>query len=171
LGTVNEGGQANLAMVNSVFHVGANPAMLGVVFRPPRAENTSLANIRRAGEYTLNNILPVFYKRAHQASAAYSPNVSEFEACCLTPVFQEGISAPFVAESTIQISLRFKQELPLEANGTTIIIGEVTGIRVNPNLIAEDGYVDQRAAGSITVAGLDSYFTNEPLGRLPYAKG
>ncbi len=37
LGTVNEGGQANLAVVNSVFHVGANPALLGVVFRPARA--------------------------------------------------------------------------------------------------------------------------------------
>jgi len=98
LGTVNEGGQANLAVVNSVFHVGANPAMLGVVFRPARAENTSLANIRRTGQYTVNNILPAFYKQAHQASAAYSPEVSEFEACGLTTFFLEGIDAPFVSE-------------------------------------------------------------------------
>ncbi len=171
LGTINEGGQANLAVVNSVFHVGANPAMLGVVFRPPRAENTSLANIRSHGEYTLNNILPGFYKQAHRASAAYPPEVSEFEACGLTPVYYDDISAPFVAESTIQIGLRVKQEIPLEVNGTTIIIGEVTGIYINNNLIAQDGYVDQHAAGSISVAGLDSYFTNEPLERLPYAKG
>jgi len=170
LGTVNEGGQANLAVVNSVFHVGANPAMLGVVFRPARAENTSLANIRRTGQYTVNNILPAFYKQAHQASAVYSPEVSEFEACGLRSFFLEGIDAPFVSESTIQIGLRFKQELPLEVNGTTIIIGEITGIRISDNLITDDGYVDQHAAGSITVAGLDSYFTNEPLERLPYAK-
>lgn len=170
LGTVNEGGQANLAVVNSVFHVGANPPLLGVVFRPAREENTSLANIRRTSVYTLNNILPSFYKQAHQASAAYPPEVSEFEACGLTTVYQQGIEAPFVAESTIQISLRFSHELPLEINGTTIIIGEVTGIRLQENLVAEDGYVNQHAAGSITVAGLDSYFTNEPLQRLPYAK-
>ncbi len=170
LGTVNEGGQANLAVVNSVFHVGANPALLGVVFRPPRAENTTLANIRRDKEYTLNNILPGFYKQAHQASAAYEPNVSEFKACGLTPIYYEGISAPFVAESTIQIALCVSQELPLEVNGTTIIIGKITGISINKDIIAEDGYVDQHAAGSITVAGLDSYFTNEPLGRLPYTK-
>ncbi len=171
LGTVNEGGQANLAVVNSVFHVGANPALLGVVFRPARAENTSLANIRRTGEYTLNNILPAFYQQAHQASAAYPPEVSEFEACRLTPFYQESISAPFVAESSIQIGLKLYEELPLKANGTTIVIGEVTGIRLNAELIAEDGYVDQHTAGSISVAGLDSYFINEPLGRLPYAKG
>ncbi len=171
LGTLNEGGQANLAVVNSVFHVGANPALLGVVFRPPRAENTSLANIRRTGEYTLNNIMPAFYGQAHQASAAYPPEVSEFEACGLTPFYQEGISAPFVAESSIQIGLKLYEELPLKVNVTTIVIGEVTGIRLNADLIAEDGYVDQHTAGSISVAGLDSYFTNEPLGRLPYAKG
>ncbi|WP_342648536.1 flavin reductase [Mucilaginibacter sp. CSA2-8R] len=170
LGTVNEGGQTNLAVVNSVFHVGANPAMLGVVFRPARAENTSLANIRRTGEYTLNNILPAFYRQAHQASSAYPPEVSEFEACKLTPFYQEGISAPFVSESSIQIGLKLYEELPLKVNGTTIIIGEVTSVRLNADLIAEDGYVDQHVAGSISVAGLDSYFNNEPLGRLPYAK-
>jgi flavin reductase (DIM6/NTAB) family NADH-FMN oxidoreductase RutF len=170
LGTVNEGGQANLAVMNSVFHVGANPALLGMVFRPARAESTSLANIRRTTEYTLNNILPGFYKEAHQASAAYAPEVSEFEACGLTPLFEGGFSAPFVAESTIQMGLRLYQQMPIEANGTTIVIGEIISIRLLNDLVADDGYVNQHAAGSISVAGLDSYFSSEPIGRLPYAK-
>ena len=79
-------------------------------------------------------------------------------------------SVPFVKESTIQIGLQLKESLSVASNGTTILIGEVVLIRLNETYILEDGTVELEAAGSITVAGLDSYHRTEKIGRLAYAK-
>jgi flavin reductase (DIM6/NTAB) family NADH-FMN oxidoreductase RutF len=170
VGTINEAGVTNLALFNSVFHLGANPPLLGMVVRPVRPENDTFNNIKATGQYTLNNVLPYFYKQAHQASAAYPSGVSEFEACGLTPHYEEDFKPPFVAEATIKLAMQLREIMPMQVNGTTIVIGEIMNIIMDDALIAADGYVDQMEAGTISVSGLDSYFTAQPLGRLPYAK-
>jgi hypothetical protein len=41
---------------------------------------------------------------------------------------------------------------------------------MNEAYILEDGTIDLEAAGSLTVAGLDSYHRTQKIGRLAYAK-
>jgi hypothetical protein len=41
---------------------------------------------------------------------------------------------------------------------------------MNEAYILEDGTIDLEAAGSLTVAGLDSYYRTQKIGRLAYAK-
>ena len=41
---------------------------------------------------------------------------------------------------------------------------------VEPQWVAEDGYVDIEAAGSVAVSGLDSYHSSNRLARFGYAK-
>ena len=51
-----------------------------------------------------------------------------------------------------------------------MIIGEVKAIHFPNDCLAPDGFMNIEKAGTITVAGLDSYHTTQPLQRLPYAK-
>ncbi|OYX95186.1 MAG: flavin reductase, partial [Sphingobacteriia bacterium 35-40-5] len=81
LGTVNKEGISNLGLFNSVFHIGANPPFLGMVFRPDGNDHDSLDNIIQTKEYTLNNVLPEWFKQAHQTSARFPSGLSEFEPC------------------------------------------------------------------------------------------
>ncbi|MGF1925968.1 MAG: flavin reductase family protein, partial [Bacteroidia bacterium] len=73
-------------------------------------------------------------------------------------------------ESTVKIAMELREIIPIQLNGTTLVIGEIKHILMNPSLVGKDGYVDHEKAGTITVVGLDSYFDTLALARLSYAK-
>lgn len=170
VGTTSENGHSNLGIFNSIFHLGAAPALLGMIFRPQSEDHDTLNNIKRTGCYTFNNVTEAFYQQAHQTSARYPSGSSEFVECGLTEFFTTDFDAPFVAESTVKIGLTLQEIIPIQANNTTLVIGEITHILLNEDLMAKDGYVDHLKAKTITVAGLDSYFKTTAIGRLQYAK-
>lgn len=170
LGTTNAEGTTNLCIISSVFHLGSNPPLFGLIIRPEREHNDTLRNIKLSGQYTLNNVLPEWYKKAHQTSASYPSGVSEFEACGFKEMYTDQFHAPFVAESTVRIGLELREIVEMKINGTTLVIGEVTQVLAEESLIGEDGFVDHVKAATLTLAGLDSYYTTELLGRLTYAK-
>lgn len=170
VGTMGENGHSNLGLFNSIFHLGASPALLGMVFRPGSQDHDTLDNITRSGIYTFNNVLEHFYTKAHQTSARYPSGRSEFVECGLEEFFIPDFDAPFVAESTIKIAMELREILPITLNGTTIVIGEVKHIMMSEKLIGEDGYVSHELAGTLTTSGLDSYFDVLPIARLSYAK-
>ena len=63
LGTVNNEGQTNLAIFSSVFHIGANPSFIALIFRPSPPERDTLRNIIDTGFYTINHINENIYKQ------------------------------------------------------------------------------------------------------------
>ncbi|MDO8993163.1 MAG: flavin reductase [Daejeonella sp.] len=170
LGTVNKEGISNLGLFNSIFHVGANPPLLGMVFRPESNDHDSLENIIQTKEYTLNNVLPEWFKQAHQTSARFPSGVSEFESCGFKEFYLDPFKAPFVAQASIKIGLELREIIDLSLNNTKILIGEIVQVLMDDGIVAGDGYVDHIKAGTVTVAGLDSYFTTQHLGRLAHAK-
>ncbi|MEN5379995.1 flavin reductase family protein [Sphingobacterium kitahiroshimense] len=170
LGSCNIDGSPNLSIISSAFHLGANPPLIGLVMRPQREHNDTLKNIQATGQYTLNNVLPDWYKQAHQTSASYASKISEFEKCNFKELYTDGFKAPFVRESTVRIGLELREIMDVPLNGTTIVIGEIVQILLDDLIIEEDGTVDHVKAGSMAVAGLDRYFIPEFVGRLSYAK-
>jgi flavin reductase (DIM6/NTAB) family NADH-FMN oxidoreductase RutF len=170
LGTVNKEGVTNLGLFNSVFHLGANPALLGMIFRPDGDDHDSLKNIIQTSQYTLNNVLPQWFKQAHQTSARFPSGHSEFEPCGFKESYLEGFKAPFVYQSSIQIGLEMRDLVDIPINNTKMLIGEIVHVSMDDSILESDGYVDHLKAGTVTVTGLDSYFTTSHLGRLAYAK-
>ncbi|WP_413666739.1 flavin reductase family protein [Mucilaginibacter sp. Mucisp86] len=170
LGTSSRDGISNLCIISSVFHLGANPPLIGMVIRPEREHNDTLRNIRSTGQYTLNNVLPDWYKQAHQTSASYPSGVSEFDTCHFKKHYLKDFKAPFVAASNIRTGLELREMIELEVNGTTIVIGEILHILTEDSLIGPDGTIDHGKAETITVAGLDTYYLPKAVGKLAYAK-
>ncbi|WP_108945738.1 flavin reductase family protein [Shewanella halifaxensis] len=168
--TVSEDGHNNLAIVSSCFHLGASPALMGMVIRPDSVPRDTLSNIEQMGCYTINHVSADIYRQAHQTSARYAAEVSEFDKVGLSAVFVDGIEAPFVAQSQLKFSLELREVLPLAINGTTLVIGEITSIFVADSALKADGYVDIEVLESVAVSGLDSYHQTRRLARLSYAK-
>jgi flavin reductase (DIM6/NTAB) family NADH-FMN oxidoreductase RutF len=138
--------------------------------RPDSVERHTLSNIMETGHYTINHIHQNMYEQAHQTSARYPKNVSEFDAAQLTPQFKDGFMAPFVKESHIQIGMEFKERIEISINQTSMVIGEIKWIHFPDHCLSEDGFLDIEKAGSITSTGQDSYHTTQLLQRLEYAK-
>lgn len=170
LGTISDKGITNLALFNSVFHLGANPALLGMIFRPDGDDHDSLENIKQTGQYTLNNVLPDWFQQAHQTSARFPSGYSEFAPCGFDEYYFEDFKAPFVKQSSIKIALEMRDLIEIPINNTRMLIGEVIHVLMEDNFVENDGYVDHLKAGTVTVVGLDSYFSTNHLGRLAYAK-
>ena len=138
--------------------------------RPDSVERHTLSNILSIGYYTINHLNEGIYKKAHQTSARYPKEVSEFEATGLTPEFKNNFSAPFVLESNIQLGIEFKERINLTINNTIMIIGEIKEMYFPTNCLQDDGFLDIEKAGTIACSGLDSYHFTNRLERLPYAK-
>jgi flavin reductase (DIM6/NTAB) family NADH-FMN oxidoreductase RutF len=170
VGTCDAEGHTNLAIFSSIFHLGANPPLIGLIFRPTPPERNSYNNILETGFYTLNHIHEGIYKQAHQTSARYDKRLSEFDQTGLNPVYKNNFQAPFVEESHIQIGLIFKEKIDIIINNTTLLIGEIVQIYIPEDALLHDGFVDLEKANSLTCSGLDSYHKTIQLDRLSYAK-
>ncbi len=170
VGTKNRNGLSNLAPFNSIVHLGANPALIGMIVRPKTESHQTLDNIESQGYYTLNQVSESFFEKAHQCSARYDEQTSEFEATGLHEHFEEDFPIPYVYESLIRIGLKLMEIIPIDVNKTFLVIGKVQEVYLEEAFLAEDGFVDIEKAGTITCSGLDSYYRTEPLGRLSYAK-
>ncbi len=170
VGTADKQGNTNLAIVSSVVHIGANPPLLAMVMRPHTVPRGTLENILQTGVYTLNHVHADIYQQAHQTSARYPEEVSEFDAVGLHEQWLTDFKAPFVQESIIKIGMQFREQHTLEINGTEFIIGEIVSIEMPDDLVAEDGFVSLEKAGTVAVSSLDTYHSTQTLGSLSYAK-
>jgi flavin reductase (DIM6/NTAB) family NADH-FMN oxidoreductase RutF len=170
LGTINSEGQTNLGIFSSIFHIGASPALIGLIFRPSPPERDTLRNIEETGLYTINHINETMYRQAHQTSARYDAAISEFDVTGLSAEYKNNFKAPFVAESNVQFGVVFKERIDLAINNTIMIIGEIKEVYAPENCIGEDGFIDLEKANTITCSGLDSYHKTVQLDRLSYAK-
>lgn len=169
-GTVNRKKISNLAIFNSTVHIGANPPLLGIVFRPPSVPRHTLQNILDTGFFTLNHVHKYILQQAHQCAARYGEDESEFNAVGLLEEYTGTIPAPYVKESLIKVGLSFAELHEIKANGTQLMIGKIEEITVPTHVLGEDGYLDLQRAGSLAIAGLDGYHSTEKLVRLSYAR-
>ena len=170
IGSCDSQGAANLAVISSVVHLGSHPPLFGFIVRPCKRRRHTLDNILQTKHFTINSIGADFFKKAHQTSARYPKEVSEFESVGLTPYYDDDISAPFVLESALKIGLELKEHIQIESNHTQILIGEVVTLHAPKNALMPDGYLDLEALDTVTISGLDSYHVTQRLQRLSYAK-
>lgn len=169
IGTKSEIGQENLCIVSSVIHLGSNPALLGFVQRPTSVERHTYENIKKTKFYTINAVGENFIDKAHQTSARYPRETSEFDVTNLHSVYKDEFFAPFVEESSLQIGMKVEKIVPLEINNTKLIIGSIQVVHSKIE-IQEDGFFDISNSDVVGITGLDNYVKTEKISRFSYAK-
>lgn len=170
IGTKGPSGVNNLAVFFSIIHVGATPPLVGFLNRPTTVERHTYENIKSTGHFTINYIAEDFIQQAHQTSAKYPANVSEFDACELTPWFSPNCESPYVAESPVKIGLEYVEEYPIKANGTIFVIGVIKELFIPEQVIDEEGQIDLPALGTVAISGLNRYYKAERLAEFPFAR-
>lgn len=170
IGSISKEGHHNLALFNSVIHIGSSPPMLGFILRPTTVERHSYENMLSEGFFSVNQVNTSIYKEAHQSSAKYDRLTSEFKATGLTPEIIEPYSVPFVKESKLKLACIYRNEYFIEENGCRLIIAEILDIYAEDGIINEDGFVNLEKADSAGAIGLDAYVGISLLDRLDYAR-
>ncbi|MBU84382.1 MULTISPECIES: flavin reductase [unclassified Alcanivorax] len=170
LGTRAANGQENLSIVSSCFHLGADPALLGMIIRPHSVDRHSLEYLMETGFYTLNQVHGDMVPAAHQTAARYPRDVSEFTATGLTPAYLPDFPAPFVEQARIRLGMVLLETHTLQVNDTVMVIGAIEHIQLPGYALGSDGYVDIEKAGTVALSGLDSYHLTHRQARWSYAK-
>lgn len=168
IGTKNNQGLSNLSPFSQVFHIGASPPLVGVLFRPHTVERHTLENIIETEFFTLNHVTEEFYKAAHQTAARYPS--SEFEAVGLEEQYLKNFYAPFVKLSPVKLACHMVEKTTMQVNGTVMVIASIEQIWVDEKGLLPDGSLDLEALGTVTCSGLDTYYVGKKLSRLSYPK-
>lgn len=172
IGTLSIEGKTNLAIFNSVMHLGSNPALLGFILRPVgEVERHTYENVLEQKQYTINHVHTSFVKNAHYTSAKLAREKSEFNACGLTPEFLPNFIAPFVLESHLKMGMLFLEALEIKRNGTILVIGELQHMIIPEDAIdIENEDLNLAAISSVGVSGLNTYYELKKIARFPYAR-
>lgn len=170
IGTKSESGHTNLALFSSVFHLGADPAMIGFIQRPLTGFSHTYKNIMETGVFTVNHIEERRSSDAHATSAKFEEADSEFGVCGFAEEYMGVFYAPFVKESPVRLAASFLREIPIEENGTRIILGKIEEIQVREDCLRTDGNIDPGAYSPLAVMGLETYLGSSVIARYAYAK-
>lgn len=170
IATKSKSGQTNVAVFNSIIHLGSNPALLGFILRPLTVPRHTYSNLKETGHFSVNHIHKDHIAAAHHTSAKYPKDISEFDKTSLDVEYKEGIEVPFVKEAPIQIACDYVNEYLIEENDTLLIIGKMTHIYLQPQMVAEDGWVQLDKGNIVSINGLDGYALPQLLERFDYAR-
>ncbi|MEM9363831.1 MAG: flavin reductase [Bacteroidota bacterium] len=170
IGTQSKKGTSNLAVFNSVVHLGSNPALLAFVLRPLTVERHTYNNIKETSSYTINAITEEIYKAAHATSAKYESEQSEFAETGLTESYKDHFTAPYVLQSPIQIGCTYVNEYEIKENGCVFMVGAIEHIYIDQSILLQDHWCKLDEANLISIVGLDGYAKPQIVDRLSYAK-
>ena len=170
IGTKSKAGNTNLAVFNSIVHLGSNPAFLGFILRPTTVPRHSYQNMQETGVFTINHISKDQIEDAHHTSAKYPENISEFDQTNLKEEYKADCFAPFVKDAPVQIACRYVNDYLIKENDTLLVVGAVEHLFVQDEMLLEDGYVQLDKGEVVTVNGIDGYALPQLLERFPYAR-
>jgi flavin reductase (DIM6/NTAB) family NADH-FMN oxidoreductase RutF len=170
MGTSHANGTPNLGLFFNLLHVGAHPPLLGVLFRPLTVPRHSYSNLMESSECTLNLVTESMVPQAHQASANFAEEISEFEAVGLGAEYHHGFRSPAVAESPLQMGLRPIEEHQIKSNGTILVVLKLEWMRLASGFVSPEGFLRLEKMQAAVSNGLDGYAGLARSQRFAYAK-
>ena len=81
----------------------------------------------------------------------------EFDKTDLSPEYKDNFHAPYVTESPLQIGMKFLEEYYIKANGTILVLGEVTDLYFKDSMLSEDGFLNLSKVDLSTPFGMNSF--------------
>jgi len=171
IGTKSNDGIPNVAVFSSVTHLGSNPPLLGIVFRPVSdVPRNTYENIKETGQFTVNHIHLDIIQQAHHTSAKYDKRISEFDTTELEEEYKNEWHAPFVKGAPIQMALTYCEEYIIKANNTIQLIAEIKDLYIKDDIIEQDGFVNLSKANIVAINGLDGYALPSLKERIDYQR-
>lgn len=146
-------GRQNIITVAWAGTVCTNPPMVSISVRPSRY---SYDIIRETGEFVINLTTEKLTRACDYCGVVSGRDVDKFAKTGLTPMTVEGVRAPAIAESPVNIACRVKETRALGSH--TMFIAEVVSVT------ADDAFMDETGRFHINDTGLIMYSHGEYFG-------
>lgn len=169
IGTISNSGKTNVAIFSSVTHLGSDPALIGFIIRPSFTPRNTYSNIKEYGYFSVNHIYSDIIEAAHQSSANYTADESEFEHTQLEAVYHGGCPVPFVKGSPVKLLCKFVNEYLIKENGCMHIIASIEAIFYEEEILDQEHHLQLEKGNVVTISGLKAYSLPHLLKELPKA--
>lgn len=160
--TIDEKGRPNLSPFSFFNVFSANPPIL--IFSPARRvrDNTTkhtLDNVEKVGEAVINVVTYEIVQQMSLSSTEYPEGENEFMKAGLTMLASDLVKPFRVAESPVQFECKVTKIEPLgkEGGAGNLIFSEVVKIHLNPNILDENGSIDQYKIDQVARMGGNWY--------------
>ncbi|WP_242138639.1 flavin reductase family protein [Sphingomonas sp. TREG-RG-20F-R18-01] len=160
ISTLSEDGTRNLAPYSFFNLFNYRPPIIGFA---SMGWKDSAANIAATGEFVWNLVTRDLADVMNRSAATVGPEVDEFALAGIATLPSRLVKPPRVAASPVAFECRHTQTLRLEtregrALDQWMILGEVVGIHIAPELIAEGAYKTTAAHPILRGGGPGDYF-------------
>lgn len=166
--TIDNDGKPNLSPFSYFNVFSSNPPIL--VFSPARRvrDNTTkhtLENAEATKEVVINVVSYDIVQQMSLSSTEYGDGVNEFEKAGLTMLASDVVKPFRVAESPVQFECKINDIISLgnEGGAGNLIICEVVKFHVSPDVLDENGVIDQKKLDLVSRAG-GSYYSRAKKG-------
>ena len=141
-----EGERPNIITVAWAGTINSDPVMLSISVRKERYSHAILAE---TGEFVVNLVHEPLVRACDYCGVRSGRDVDKFSQMKLTPVAVEGVAAPAIAESPVNLACRVKQVIPLGSHD--LFLAEVVSVTV------DERYMDEKGTFHLNEAGLVAY--------------
>ncbi|HSG47406.1 MAG TPA: flavin reductase family protein [Longimicrobiales bacterium] len=139
--TWNESGGTNLAPFSYFAALSSTPALVGISVGSRRdGPKDTLVNVRATGALCVNVVSEGQLEAMNQTSAEVGPDVDEFALAGLEGLPAPTVDAPYVAGCPAVLECELRKEVELSGSANTLVVLEVVGVLLDPELLPEDGY-------------------------------
>ncbi len=127
--------------------VSVNPPVLGfsTTLDGTARKKDTLNNIEKRGEFVVNIASYHLVEQLNKTSAAYSPDINEFNKAGLTESASAFVDPPRVAEAMVHFECRLREVISFgdEPLAGQLILGDVCGIHINDEIyLSESKRID-----------------------------
>ena len=154
----------NIITVAWAGTVCSDPAMVSISVRPNRY---SYDIIKESGEFVVNLVTEDLVKKCDFCGVRSGKDIDKFKECGLHEFYEEGMGAPAIEESPVNIHCKVKEVIPLGTHD--MFLAEVLGVTVDESYMDETGKFDLDATKLITYSHGSYFSLGKKLGTFGYS--
>jgi flavin reductase (DIM6/NTAB) family NADH-FMN oxidoreductase RutF len=154
----------NIITVAWAGTVCSDPVMVSISVRKERYSHDIIKN---TGEFVINLVTEDLTYATDYCGVKSGKDVDKFKKCHLTPIAIEGVNAPAIKESPLNLACKVKEIKELGSHD--MFIAEVVGVTVDDKYMNENGKFELNSSKLVTYSHGEYFGLGKKIGKFGYS--
>ncbi len=159
-----KGAKPNIVTVAWAGTICSDPVMVSISVRKERYSHPIIS---KTGEFVINLVTEDLTYATDYCGVKSGRDIDKFAELNLTPVQIDGVDAPAIAESPLNLACKVKEVKELGSHD--MFIAEVVGVTVDDKYMDESGKFNLNASGLVAYSHGEYFSLGEKLGKFGYS--
>ncbi len=159
-----KGEKPNILTIAWAGTICSDPVMVSISVRKERYSHPIISE---TGEFVINLVTEDLTYATDYCGVKSGRDIDKFAELKLTPIQIEGVDAPAIAESPLNLACKVKEVKELGSHD--MFIAEVVGVTVDDKYMDESGKFDLNSSGLVAYSHGEYFSLGEKIGKFGYS--